>query len=61
MLGSAASGVASALDRTGDYIREQGLSGMANDFTNLIRRNPIPALLIGVAVGFLFARATSRS
>ena len=41
---------------------EQGLSGMAGDFTNLIRRNPIPALLIGVAVGFLFARATtSRS
>ena len=61
MLGSAASGVAGALDRTGDYIREQGLSGMGNDFTNLIRRNPIPALLIGVAVGFLLARVTSRS
>jgi ElaB/YqjD/DUF883 family membrane-anchored ribosome-binding protein len=61
MMGSAASGVASALDRTGEYLREQGLSGMASDFTNLIRRNPIPALLIGVAVGFLFARATSRS
>ena len=59
MLGSAASGVASALDRTGDYLREQGLSGMANDFTNLIRRNPIPALFIGVAVGFLIARATT--
>ncbi len=61
MLGSAASGVAGALDRTGDYLREQGLSGMGSDFTNLIRRNPIPALLIGVAVGFLLARVTSRS
>jgi ElaB/YqjD/DUF883 family membrane-anchored ribosome-binding protein len=60
MLGSAASGVAGALDRTGDYLREQGLSGMAQDFTNLVRRNPIPALLVGVAVGFLIARATSR-
>jgi len=60
MLGTASSGVASALDRTGDYLREQGLSGMADDFTNLIRRNPIPALLIGVAAGFLIARATSR-
>jgi hypothetical protein len=59
MLGSAASGVASALDRTGQYVQEQGLSGMAGDFTGLIRRNPIPALLIGVAVGFLIARATS--
>jgi hypothetical protein len=60
MLGSASEGVASALDRTGDYLREQGLSGMAEDFTNLIRRNPIPALLIGVAFGFLVARATTR-
>jgi uncharacterized membrane-anchored protein YhcB (DUF1043 family) len=33
---------------------------MAEDFTGMIRRNPIPALLIGVAVGFLIARATSR-
>jgi len=60
MIGSAASGVASALDNTGDYLREQGLSGMARDFTGLVRRNPIPSLLIGVAVGFLIARATSR-
>jgi phage-related tail protein len=59
MLGSAAGYAAGALDRTGDYLREQGLSGMAEDFTGLIRRNPIPALLIGVAVGFLVARATS--
>lgn len=59
MLGSAASGVASALDSTGNYISEQGISGMAEDFTGLVRRNPIPALLIGVAVGFLIARATS--
>jgi uncharacterized membrane-anchored protein YhcB (DUF1043 family) len=60
MLGQAAGYAASALDRTGDYLREQGLGGMANDFTNLVRRNPIPALLIGVAFGFLVARATSR-
>jgi ElaB/YqjD/DUF883 family membrane-anchored ribosome-binding protein len=60
MLGSATEGVAGALDRTGEYLREQGLSGMTNDFTNLVRRNPIPALLIGVAFGFLVARATSR-
>jgi gas vesicle protein len=62
MLGSAAGYAASALDRTGSYLQDQGLSGMGEDFTGLIRRNPIPALLIGVAVGFLIARATtSRS
>ena len=60
MFGSASASVAGALDRTGDYLREQGLSGMAEDFTSLVRRNPIPALLIGVAAGFLIARATSR-
>ena len=59
MLGSAAGAAASALDRTGQYIQDQGLSGMAEDVTGMIRRNPIPALLIGVAVGFLIARATS--
>lgn len=59
MLGSAAGYAAGALDRTGSYLQDQGLSGMAEDFTGLIRRNPIPALLIGVAVGFLIARATS--
>jgi hypothetical protein len=59
MLGSAAGAAASALDRTGSYLQEQGLSGMAEDFTGLIRRNPIPALLIGVAFGFLIARAIS--
>jgi hypothetical protein len=58
VLGGAASGVASALDTTGRYLEEQGLSGMAEDLTNLIRRNPIPAMLVGVGFGFLLARMT---
>jgi len=33
---------------------------MAEDITGLIRRNPIPALFIGVGRGFLLAR-TLRS
>jgi hypothetical protein len=52
--------VASALDSSGRYLEEQGLSGMAEDVTNLIRRNPIPAMLIGVGLGFLLARLTRR-
>ena len=59
-LGGAASGVAGALDSSGRYLEEQGLSGMADDVTNLIRRNPIPAMLIGVGLGFLLARITRR-
>ena len=35
---------------------------IANDVTNLIKRNPIPALFVGIGVGFLLARAcTPRS
>jgi hypothetical protein len=58
VLGGAASGVAGALESSGQYLEEQGLSGMAEDVTNLIRRNPIPAVLIGIGLGFLLARLT---
>jgi hypothetical protein len=61
VMGSATSAVASALDSGGRYLEDQGLSGMAEDLTNLIRRNPLPALLLGVGLGFLLARMTTRS
>jgi len=58
MLGSAASTVANTLEQGGRYIREEGLGGMADDITSAIRKNPLPAVLCAVAVGFLLARAT---
>jgi ABC-type transporter Mla subunit MlaD len=58
-LGQANQAVASTLEQTGDYLHEKGVSGMAGDLTNMIKRNPIPSLLIGVGVGFLLARLTS--
>jgi len=58
MLGNATSGVAGAMDSTGRYLEEQGLSGMAEDLTGVIRRNPIPAVLIGIGLGYLLARLT---
>jgi hypothetical protein len=57
--GSATSSVADVLERGGEYLQEEGLSGMAEDVTNLVRRYPIPALLIGIGIGFLLARTTS--
>jgi hypothetical protein len=60
MLGSAGSAVASTLESGGRYLEEHGLSGIGEDLTEVIRRNPIPALLIGIGVGFLIARATRR-
>jgi len=60
-LGSATSAVASTLESGGRYLQEHGLSGIGGDMANLIKRNPIPALLVGIGLGFLIARATTRS
>jgi ElaB/YqjD/DUF883 family membrane-anchored ribosome-binding protein len=57
MLGSASSAVADTLDRSGRYLQEEGLQGIASDVTHLIRRNPIPAVLIALGIGFLVARS----
>jgi vacuolar-type H+-ATPase subunit H len=57
MLGSASSAVADTLDRGGRYLQEEGLQGIASDLTHLIRRHPVPALLIALGVGFLVARS----
>jgi ElaB/YqjD/DUF883 family membrane-anchored ribosome-binding protein len=57
MLGTASRNVAETLDQTGRYIEDRNLSGMMDDLTGLVRRNPIPAVLIGLGVGFLLGRA----
>lgn len=58
MMGKATSAVADTLDSAGEYLESHGLSGIGEDLTNMVRRNPIPALLIGIGVGYLLARAT---
>jgi hypothetical protein len=60
MVHNAASRVADTLERSGRYLEEEGLSGIANDLTNVIKRNPIPALLVGIGVGYLIAHALRR-
>lgn len=58
-LGQASSAVAQRLTETGDYIEREGLEGIVKDVAGVIRKNPIPALLIGIGLGVLVARATS--
>jgi ElaB/YqjD/DUF883 family membrane-anchored ribosome-binding protein len=36
-----------------DYVRERGLGGLADDAADVVRRNPIPSVLIGFGLGFL--------
>lgn len=57
VMGTASSAVADTLDRGGRYLQEEGLQGLGEDLTTLIRRNPIPAVLVGIAVGYLIARS----
>lgn len=57
MLGSASQTVANSLRDGGRYLEEAGLSGIADDVTDLIKRNPVPAILVGIGIGFLIGRA----
>jgi hypothetical protein len=60
-VGSASSSLAESLENGGRYLQEEGLGGMATDITNLVRRNPIPALLVGLGIGFVLAKITTSS
>jgi len=60
MFGTASRAVADTLEQSGKYIEQEGLSGMMDDVTELIRRNPMPAILVGIGLGFLIGR-TLRS
>ena len=59
MLGSANAAVATTLDTCGREL-EHGLSGVADDVTNLVRRHPVPSVLIGIGLGILMARMISK-
>lgn len=58
MLGTAGRGVADSLESGGRYLEQEGLGGMVDDLSALIRRNPLPSLLVGIGLGFLLARMT---
>ena len=58
VLGSATSTVGGALESAGEYLEEEGLSGIGRDITNMVRRYPFAALCVGISMGYLLARAT---
>lgn len=61
MIHGVSGAVADTLERGGDYLEERQLSGMARDVTDIVRKYPFAAILVGLGVGFFFARLTSRS
>ena len=61
LLHNAGEAIAERLEDGGRYLQTHGMTGMGEDLTNLIRRNPVPALLIGLGIGLLLARLTQKS
>jgi len=60
VVGSAGAAVANRLEAGGRYLQEHGMGDMAGDFTEVVRRNPMPALCIGFGFGFLLGMVLTR-
>jgi len=60
MLGNAGTAVANTLETYGRELEQHGLGGIADDITNTVRRHPVPAVLIGIGLGFLLARTFAK-
>jgi len=58
--GQAATAVAEKLGAAGAYLQEKKVEHVSGDLTDLIRRYPVPSLLIGLGVGYLLARSMKR-
>jgi hypothetical protein len=61
VLSSAAGTVAGTLDSSGRYLEQEGFSGMINDVSGIVRRNPMSSILCCLAVGFLVGKLVSLS
>jgi len=57
MVNKAEDYVSDAWESGSRYFQEHNLKDMADDVAGVIRRNPIPALLVGVGLGFILARS----
>ena len=60
VVGTAATTVAEKLDVAGSYLQEKDLNHVLSDLSSMIRRYPVPSLLIGLGIGYLLARSTRR-
>jgi len=59
-LGQASRTVADGLECGSQYLSKEGLAGMADDVGSVIKRNPLPAVLVGIGLGFLIGRTLRK-
>ncbi|HSF34397.1 MAG TPA: CsbD family protein [Candidatus Tectomicrobia bacterium] len=57
---TAATTMADKLGAAGSYLQQKNLDHMMSDLSSVIRRYPVPSLLIGLGIGYLLARSTRR-
>ena len=57
-IASAATTVAGGLESANAYLQEKGYEHLATDLTAVIRRYPVPSLLVGLGLGYVLARMT---
>jgi hypothetical protein len=56
VLGSASQSIAGSVREGGEYLQSAKLSGMTEDVSHLIRKNPIPTILIAIGLGWFVGR-----
>jgi uncharacterized protein YjbJ (UPF0337 family) len=58
---TAARAVADTVKGAGGYLQAKGMDQIMGDLTGLIRRYPVPALLIGLGIGLLVGRSLGKA
>jgi ElaB/YqjD/DUF883 family membrane-anchored ribosome-binding protein len=53
-------GAAERVESSADYLESHDFSQMAEDAMAVVRRNPLPAIAVAAAAGFLLGRALTR-
>ena len=57
---AAKTAVADGVESASSYLQERKFEDMATDLTAMIRRYPVQSLVVGVGLGYLLARLTTR-
>jgi hypothetical protein len=60
MLGIASQALANTVTESGAYLERAKLSGIVESIAHVIRQNPIPAVLIGIGLGWFAARKVRK-
>jgi uncharacterized protein YjbJ (UPF0337 family) len=61
MAAAAATAVTDTVAGAGTYLREKGVQTLPDDLAGLIRRHPVPALLIGLGIGWSLSRTLGKA